>query len=86
MKNFKINRKESKNKYTQLIEFYAVNSNNKEIYGADANIIRGKDDDSGKWEDWKLNYGSTGAKTYEEKLPYVQVIVEAMEELKKLNR
>ena len=89
MKNFKIKREESKNEYTQLIEFYAVDEKNKIISGASATLNRykerGDDDDNGKWEDWKISHCSTHSKTYKEKLPYFEAINEAMKELKKLN-
>ena len=67
----------------ELIEFLAVNEKGKTIFGAKASISRHKDLITRQQEEWKINYGTSGSKDYKTVLPYVAVINQAMEELRK---
>lgn len=86
MENFTIQINERKNSYRESIEFQAIDKEGKPIFGASAELSRGKEfGESDKWENWQINYGTCGSMSYEEKLPYVSAINEAMEKLRELS-
>jgi len=83
MKKFKIVKEEIKTDYMEMIKVKAVDENEKEIFGARCEVYRDKSLVDFSWKEWKINWPTTGAGTYEEKLPYFEVIRAGMEELKK---
>lgn len=86
MENFTILSRENKSSHYEKIEYYAVDKSGKEIFAARAEITRSTSlGDMEKWGDWQINYGTCGAMSYEEKLPYVAAINAAMEKLRELS-
>lgn len=79
---FTIKRINNENSYRHYIKLYAVDENNKEIFGADVELYRSKEKGS---DGWTINWASCGAKTLENKLPEFKVIKAGMELLQELN-
>jgi len=63
-------------------KFTAIDGKGDKIFGAGACVFRYMNAVDFKWSKWQINYGSSGAGNYSEKLPYVTVINEAMAFLK----
>jgi hypothetical protein len=81
-KDYKIVREERSLNSFQRITFKAIDKKGKRIFGASADLDRNKSWKNDRWEEWRLNYGSSGAKNYKDSLPYIEVINMAMKELK----
>lgn len=82
MNFFKVVKKDYVTSYVENIIFMAITSNGKFLFGTNVSVDRNKDISIGKWKEWRINYGTSGAKNYETALPYVECINEAMNFLK----
>lgn len=80
---FTIEIKEYVTPFYESYTFSAIDKG-KKIFGAGAEITRHKDIRTDEWRSFKINYGSSGSGTHQEKLPHVTVINKAMEKLKEL--
>jgi len=79
---FKIQTTYELTKSFERIMICAVDKQDNSIFGATAEVYRHKSITDSIWGEWVINYGTSGAKTYQEALPYIQVINKALEILK----
>ena len=70
----------------ECYRFYAVDAKDEAIFGALAEVFRSTSAMTGEFNPFEIIYESYGKGTYEEKLPYVAVINEAMKKLKELEK
>jgi hypothetical protein len=83
---YKIKKRGYKNRFYEKIEFYAIDKNGQRIVSAFCEVERHTSIADDSWTDWRINCPTSGAKTYEEALPYVDAIKRGMAYFKKTTK